>query len=199
MKYAEIWGAVEPYMRFRRNDIHIPICYHYAEQLVAAHPDCNEEVVLLGILLHDVGWAMVDQEELYATAFKNDITNVRIQHEKEGARIAREVLTEHGYAADLIDEIATIIDGHDTRKEALSLNDSLVKDSDKLWRFNPTGIAIAAEWFEWPPSRYVDKVMKKDINLIFTDKAREIALSEVERSKKLLKIEELREKSTDNG
>jgi hypothetical protein len=36
----------------------------------------------------------------------------------------------------------SIIEGHDSRKEAMSLNDKLVKDADKLWRFSAVGIDI---------------------------------------------------------
>ncbi len=196
MPYTEIWRAVEPYMRFRRNDVHVPICYHFAEMLVDTHPNGDRDVVLLGILLHDIGWAFVDQQEMYATAFKKDITPVRIQHEKEGAQVAREVLMQHGYPQPLIDEVASIIDGHDTRKETLSLNDSLVKDADKLWRFTPTGIAFASEWLETTPAGYVHKLKTKDIHLIFNDAARKIAQVELEKSKTLLRIADLPEPGT---
>ncbi|MEM7343237.1 MAG: HD domain-containing protein [Chloroflexota bacterium] len=158
MNYKKVWQATQPYMWARRNNIHIPICYHYAEQLVEAHPECDPDVVLLGIMLHDLGWATVDQEKITAKVLGTRVTDVRIQHEKEGARIAKEILDGCGYPKSLTDEICAIIDGHDTRLEALSLNDSLVKDADKLWRFNPIGITVATEWFEWTPARYAAKV-----------------------------------------
>ena len=40
-----------------------------------------------------------------------------------------------------------IIDGHDTRKHALSLEDALMKDADKLWRFSRHGVATIGGWF----------------------------------------------------
>lgn len=157
--HADVWKAAEPYMRFRRNDVHIPVVYYWAEKLVEMHPECDGEVVMLGALLHDIGWAAVDQEELFATAFKKLVTDVRIQHEKEGAKMAREILEALDIVSpEKIDEICDIIDGHDTRLEAMSLNDSLVKDADKLWRFHPVGIAVSAEWLHVSPAQYVWKV-----------------------------------------
>ncbi len=189
MNYENVWKSTQPYMWARRNNVHIPVCYHYAEQLVEAHPDCDPEVVLLGIMLHDLGWATVDQGEITAKVLGSRVTDVRIQHEKEGARIAKEILETHGYGGALIEEICSIIDGHDTRLEPLSLNDKLVKDADKLWRFSPVGISVSSEWFDWPPVRYIEKVETKDIELIFTDVAVDIAKKELARAKELFKTD----------
>ena len=35
----------------------------------------------------------------------------------------------------VVEEVVAIIDGHDSRRHALSRNDELVKDADKLWRY----------------------------------------------------------------
>ena len=44
------------------------------------------------------------------------------------------------------DEVSRlIIDGHDTRDHALSLEDSLVKDADKLWRYTRFGLDTVRE------------------------------------------------------
>ena len=86
---------------------------------------------------------MVDrQERIIEEGFGPDMmqSDVRIPHENEGARLAREVLRPTRLAGAVIEEVATIIDGHDTRPHAPSLNDELVKDADKLWRFTVTGV-----------------------------------------------------------
>ena len=56
---------------------------------------------------------------------------------------------------------AEIIDGHDTRAEPRSLNDRLVRDADKLWRFTVTGIAVACDWFKMTPHQYADRLEKQ--------------------------------------
>lgn len=179
-------------MRFRRNDVHIPIVYHFAEKLAALHPACDVEVVTLAALLHDIGWAAVDQQELFDTAFKKLVTNVRIQHEKEGARMAREILERLDIvSAAKVDEICAIIDGHDTRLEALSLNDSLVKDADKLWRFSAVGIAVSSEWLKLTPAQYAHKVETEREGFLFNDASKKIGAIALSEAKRLFKLSEI--------
>jgi hypothetical protein len=68
-------------------------------------------------------------------------------HEIEGARIARDILADLGIAGIDAARVIEIIDGHDTRKQALSLEDALMKDADKLWRFTGHGVATIGAWF----------------------------------------------------
>ena len=70
-----------------------------------------------------------------------------IRHEKEGARIAAEVLATVGHDAARTERILEIIDGHDSRRHALSLDDALMKDADKLWRLTPHGVDTVMDWF----------------------------------------------------
>ncbi len=67
--YAPVWREALPYLRARTNDVHVPLSFGYAERLVAAHPEADRDVVLLGILLHDIGWAVVDQEAIFRDGF----------------------------------------------------------------------------------------------------------------------------------
>ena len=48
-----LWSAAAPYLRARKNDVHIPLSYGFAEALLSSFPD----VVLPAILLHDCGWS----------------------------------------------------------------------------------------------------------------------------------------------
>jgi HD superfamily phosphodiesterase len=179
-------------MRARKNDVHIPLSYGYAERLLAAYPDADEDVVLLGILLHDVGWAVVDQEAIYRDAFGPGMmeSDVRIAHEKEGARLARAILEPLGYAEALVDEVAAIIDGHDTRRRALSHNDELVKDADRLWRFGVTGVSVACDWFALTPREYAERLVEQ-FEHFFTPAAEEIARAELDATRRALRIEDL--------
>ncbi len=56
-------------------------------------------------------------------------------HEREGAKVAEALLQQLGYDASKTAEILEIIDGHDTRPHALSHNDKIVRDADKLTRY----------------------------------------------------------------
>ena len=177
-----LWTAAAPYLRARKNDVHIPLSYGFAETLLASFPDADPDVVLPAILLHDCGWAVVDHriEQVGPEMHHSDM---RRAHEIEGARIARSLVEgEH------VDEIATIIDGHDSRLHALSVNDSLVKDADKLWRYTTAGVAVGCDWFGMTPAEYADWVSSELENVIFTDVAKAIARDAMVTTRKDLRI-----------
>lgn len=144
----QIWQLAKPYLNTRQNDIHTWYCFRFAQRLVSLTPESDAKVVLPAILLHDVGWRTVPEDKQLQSFGPHMIyPELRRQHEVEGAKIAREILTQLAYAPGKIEEIATIIDGHDTRQESLSINDALVKDADKLWRYTPFGLQTVAGWF----------------------------------------------------
>ena len=55
-RYDEVWRASETYMRARKNDIHIPLSYAFARELLKRYPEADEDIVSLAIILHDIGW-----------------------------------------------------------------------------------------------------------------------------------------------
>ena len=189
--YEAIWRASLPYMRSRKNDVHIPLSFACAEGLLTSHPEANQDVVLLAILLHDLGWSAVDQDEIYSKGFGPGMweSDVRKAHEKEGARIAREILEPLAYPSTLVEEVVLIIDGHDTRKEVLSLNDGLVKDADKLWRFTVTGVSIACDWFKMTPAAYAQRLELEVLPQLYSAAARDMARQDLALTKQRLKLE----------
>ncbi|HEY4534911.1 MAG TPA: HD domain-containing protein [Enteractinococcus sp.] len=143
-----IWAKAAPHLRTRRNDNHSLFAYGIASALLQSYPEANPSVVLPAILLHDTGWSTIpDDQVLEAIAPGGGRKDLVLQHEKAGAEIARQILTELEHPAPLVDEIVEIIDGHDSRLEALSLNDAIVKDADKIWRVTPAGLDVIMDWF----------------------------------------------------
>ena len=100
-------------------------------------------------------------------------------------RLGTEVLRQTGWSEHVIAQVCEIIDGHDTRKEPRHLNDRIVRDADKLWRYNITGIAIAADWFGKTPSAY-SADMEAKIDWFETPVGRDIAERELALTKKAL-------------
>ena len=140
--HRAIYEKAEPFLQTRLNTLHTRIAYHFAVKLlerVGGDPD----VVIPAILLHDIGWSLIPEEQL-AGAFGPEVKKPDLQrlHETEGARMAGDILAELGCAEEYIKEIHTIISGHDTRLKALGHNDSVVKDADKLWRYTYEGFTI---------------------------------------------------------
>jgi hypothetical protein len=174
--YDEIYRKAEPYLDTRQNDVHVSLSYDFARRLLPYYPDADEEVVLPAILLHDVGWKRVPEEK-QLNAFGPKVKDKKTQriHETEGVKIAEEILTGLDYDKEKILEILSIIDGHDTRREALSLNDQLVKDADKLWRFTPAGVDIDHSRFDIPRGRYMEWLGTVMDDWFFTPEAKEMA------------------------
>ena len=149
------------------------------------YPDADDEVVLPAIVLHDVGWKMVPEEK-QLNAFGPKVKDKKTQriHETEGVKIAEKILTDLDYDKEKILEILSIIDGHDTRQEALSLNDQLVKDADKLWRFTPAGVDIDHTRFGIPRDRYMEWLGTVINDWFFTPEAREMAQAALAEAKR---------------
>lgn len=185
-----LWKSVEPEMRARSNDIHIPMSFAYAERLCEAFPEADALVVRVAILLHDTGWGRVDESRILSEGFSGDWrkAEIRFEHERQGCIIAREVLPPLGYDEEFIARVTEIIDGHDTRPESKSIEDSLVRDADRLWRFTPTGIAIASSWFGLTPSDYTARLADEIIPELLTTAGNQLAEADLARSCALLKV-----------
>jgi hypothetical protein len=189
-----IWAAVIPETRARANNIHLPVSLAYAERLCDVHPEADSLLVRVSILLHDTGWGRVDESRILTEGFSSDWRKaaIRFEHEKLGCEIAREVLPPLGYDEEFVEEVATIIDGHDTRKEAKSLEDALVRDADRLWRFDQVGIALASGWFEMDPAGYCDRLSAEIVPELLTEAGIAMATAALDRSRALLKTDVLR-------
>jgi len=172
---AAIWELAKEKLRTRDNDAHCLYAYGIAKALLSQIPSAQENIVLPAILIHDIGWSTVDEREnLEAIAPDRDGSrnHLVVQHEKEGARIARAILTEVELPAADIDEICDIIDGHDTRLTPISLNDSLVKDADKIWRVTPHGRRVVNDWFGLNDEQSLRLCAFRSYNELFTDAGR---------------------------
>jgi HD superfamily phosphodiesterase len=195
-RHAAVWHAAKPYLRARKNDVHVPLSYRCAEKILQQHPKADSEIVLLAVLLHDTGWAKIDQQEIFDKAFGADMaqvleSDVRVLHEQYGVEIARAILLELDYGSDVVERVCAIIDGHDSRKHALSREDELMKDADKLWRFTTTGIAVACDWHKYTPARYVQYLEQEVRPTLFTQAARDVANAKLEIARDELLIDVL--------
>ena len=115
-------------------------------------------------------------------------SDVRILHEQEGVRLSRGVLQRTGWPEESIAAVGEIIDGHDTRAQPRSLNDRLVRDADKLWRFTVTGVAVACDWFRLTPRQYADR-LGRQLGLLETDAGRRMAEAELPRTRAALLLD----------
>lgn len=143
-----LWQDAKAFLDVRNNDEHTIVAYGLARALLAMTPEADASIVLPAILLHDVGWKKIP-EELHLLAIGRRPTRLDLvrDHEVYGVEIAREILERHRPDGVDIEAVLDIIDGHDTVKEAKSINDAVVKDADKGWRCTPHGMRTITGWY----------------------------------------------------
>ena len=189
-RYDEIWRTSETYMRARKNDVHIPLSYAFARKLLQHYPDADEDIVSLAIILHDIGWYCIDMGDIIEKGFGPNMmqSEVRFRHEREGVRMSREVLEQTNWPESVIAAVGEIIDGHDTRPQARSLNDRVVRDADKLWRFTVTGVAVACDWFKMTPRQYADR-LEQQVSILETEAGRQMAATALAQTRVTLMLD----------
>lgn len=189
-RYDPVWRAAAPYMRARKNDIHLPLSFAWAQRLLDHYTEADRDICSLAILLHDIGWYAIDMETIINEGFRGENilqSDVRYRHEAEGVRLGTQVLRETGWTEAVIAAVCEIIDGHDTRREPRHLNDRVVRDSDKLWRYSVTGISVASDWFGITPRAYADR-LEGELAAFETGHGRTLAAAELAGSRAALML-----------
>ena len=194
-RYARIYALAEPYWQTRSNEIHVPESYALAQELLTAHPEVDPDIVLPAVLLHDIGYMAVPSDDHLkglAGAVKGWEPDITRRHEIQGAALAGEILAGVGWDAGRTAAIQDIVDGHDSRAEAVSREDELVKDADKLWRYTESAVRICHSWMELTPEAFMEWVGSEIDRWFFTAAARDIARRELAASREALAAEPVR-------
>ncbi len=170
-KYQRILELAWPYLDTRGNQEHIEGSLAYV-RLLLAEEGGDPDVVIPGVILHDTGWSEVP-EELQTLSFGPDCPrpDLNRRHEVAGAEIATEILRTVGWDPVLSEHIAEIVIGHDSRVEALSLEDALVKDADRLFRLTRCSFDLNVGWFRVTPQEYMDELLADSPAWFFTETA----------------------------
>ena len=136
LKRAEerICRLAKPFLTVRDNDVHTRVAIEFALRLLGIEK-ADRDIVVPAVILHDVGYDSLPEELMLRAYGPRKEQHITRMHEQEGARIAAAILNDVGYDTSKTAEILEIIEGHDTRPVALSINDQVVKDADKLTRY----------------------------------------------------------------
>ena len=94
------------------------------------------------------------------------------------------------YPFHRIEEIVVIVLGHDSVREAMSFNDAIVKDSDKLWRYSGHGVMVNAKRFGMTVPHYLDHLRSKIDEWFLTLTAGSLARQELESRERSQESEE---------
>ena len=179
--FEKIQQLSRPFLNTRHNDVHMEISTSLAFQLLEQEGG-DEDIVIPAIILHDTGWKRVPSK-LHLKAFGPKATEPRLNrlHEVEGVKIAREILQKLKYDPLKTNKILEIIDGHDSRTTPVSLNDMIVKDADKLWRYTSSGFYIDIERFGESLEEGLDRLRSNLVEWFFTVTAMEMAAKKLSR------------------
>jgi hypothetical protein len=174
---SAILMMAKPYLQVRDNERHTMNALEFVLALLESY-QAERSIVVPAMILHDVGWSAVTQDVISKACRPNpDKRLVRI-HERESVKIAGRILDDVRYDPAHGAQILKIIDGHDTRDVALSTNDKIVKDSDKLTR-------CAKNFWFWtrtlpmPPKELADTLESLIDVWFFLDKSKEMAKEEL--------------------
>jgi HD superfamily phosphodiesterase len=179
--FQKILLLARPYLDTRKNHIHTEISTKLAYRLLAGEGG-NKNIVIPAIILHDIGWKAVPESlQLKAFGPKAMSPELNRKHEIAGVKTAREILEKVNYDPAEIKQILEIIDGHDSRKQAVSLDDKIVKDADKLFRYTKEGLFINTNRFNEAIEEAVSRYRSNIDKWFFTDSAKRIAKEELER------------------
>jgi HD superfamily phosphodiesterase len=138
-EHLALYERALPLLDTRQNDLHARIACQFSLAILEAEGG-DPRVAVPAMILHDLGWHEIPEEE-QRRAYGPNSSDAELNrlHEQAGARLARVLLEEKGFEAGLIDEICRIIDRHDSRPTAATLEEAAVKDSDKVWRVSKLG------------------------------------------------------------
>ncbi len=130
-----LFVLAEPYLEARGDLLHTRIVHQYSLLLMEKEGG-DERIVEPAVILHDVGWSELEPHEIKVAygvrAAGDNAARLNRIHEVKGAVIARRILEDVGYEPKLIGPITAIIEQHDSGTKIHSLEEGLVKDSDKL-------------------------------------------------------------------
>jgi len=177
-EYRHIFELAKPYLKIRENNIHTEIVYRFAKLLLETEPG-EPSIVMPAVICHDVGWSQVP-EELHSKAFGpgSDPALTRL-HEIAGVKLAQEILLAVDYEPEKTSEILEIISGHDTRLTALSPSDKIVKDADKMFRFDQIGFVIDAKRFNIDQTGHLNWLEERVDTWFFTETGKKLAREEI--------------------
>ncbi len=187
--FDKIQQLSKPFLDTRHNDVHTAISTLLAFQLLEQEGG-DENIVIPAIILHDTGWKRVPSK-LHLKAFGPKATEPKLNrlHETEGVKIAQEILQKLKYDALKTEKILEIIDGHDSCTKPVSLNDMIVKDADKLWRYSSTGFYIDIERFGESYEEGLERLRSNVSGWFFTVTAKEMAAEKLNRREKEKTVE----------
>jgi HD superfamily phosphodiesterase len=138
----ELFRLAEPYLAVRMDLPHAQISHQYCLRLLNEEGG-DKQIVEPAVILHDVGWSKLTPEQIKIAfgvrAGGEEANRLNRIHEVEGSIIAGRLLQALDYDPIFIKQITLMLGRHDSGNDPESLEEKILKDSDKLWRFSGIG------------------------------------------------------------
>ncbi|RPH89758.1 MAG: HD domain-containing protein [Desulfobacteraceae bacterium] len=183
----ELFRLAEPYLMIRGDLSHAQVSHRYALRLLEEEGG-EPRIVEPAVILHDVGWSKLEPEQIKIAfgvrAGGEEAERLNRIHEREGAAIAGRILESLRYNPRWLERIISFIERHDSGDQPDSLEEKLVKDADKLWRFSPVGFWNERERQGLDPNELHSFLLKKYPTWFYTPTALNLAGEEL-RSREL--------------
>ena len=171
--FERIRRAALPFQDKRDDEGHAETVVEFAE-ILCKLANTDRDIVIPAAILHDIGWSRVPKEEALKI-FPKDIPEeekmrIKKMHEKEGALLARQILSKENYDAKKIGEILGIVSGHDTREGFLSENEKALASDLEDIKNQYDKIVIAFSFFTtqiWDVERILNKIKRDRSDKLF--------------------------------
>ena len=190
----ELFRLAEPYLKIRGDLPHAQVSHRYALRLLEEEGG-EPGIVEPAVILHDVGWSRLEPEQIKIAfgvrAGGEEAERLNRIHEREGAAIAGRILESLRYNPRWIERIVSFIERHDSGDQPDSLEEKLVKDADKLWRFSPVGFWNERERQGLDPNELHSFLLKKYQTWFYTPTALNLAGEELRSREKEISSQEV--------
>ena len=70
-----------------------------------------------------------------------------------------------------------------------SIEDSIVRDADRLWRFHPTGLGFSAEWFGQNPQWVLGDLTGRVMGEMITPAGKAMAEAELSQTMRIFRLD----------
>lgn len=191
--FEEIKKIAGPMQDLREDEGHAEKVASFAIELCKLFK-ANENIVIPAATLHDIGYYGMEKsllKNLMAGKLSEEETKqIKDKHMEKGAILAKQILEKVRYNPEMIKVIVKIIENHDLGGECSSVEEKIIRDADKLWRFSKPGFDIDVKRRGCPPiewHNYLSKNIEKP-NYFYTEEAKTIARDELEKRKNESKV-----------
>jgi len=194
----DIWLKAYDFQDKRDDAGHVENVTCFAVKLIEYIPKANRNIVIPAAILHDTGWSQMTDTELklfYISNWKDYEKPLRENHQKKSVEVADKILTQVKHPQEFRRDILEIISQHDTRDGFSSLEDGVVRDADKLWRYTLPHLELTLNKRNKTPEELREDVYGyfSKPKFFYSDISKEIGRIEFEHAMEIYKIRESKE------